>query len=60
MSFRDWMKELDLICYSNYGMSVHDLPDMCFRDAYDDGTSPVEFFHCELGTVDDLSRLILH
>jgi len=44
MSFRDWMKELDLICYSNYGMSIHDLPDMCFRDAYDGGNYRLSSF----------------
>lgn len=60
MSFRDWMKKLDLICYSNYGMSIHELPDMCFRDAYDCGNSPLEFFHNELGTLDDLARCIVN
>ncbi len=59
MSFRDWMKELDLICYSNYGMSIHDLPDMCFRDAYDCDSTPLEFFHNELGTLDDLARCLV-
>ena len=53
------MKEFDLICYSNYGMSIHDLPDMCFRDAFDYGNSPLKFFHDELGTLDDLARCIV-
>lgn len=59
MSFKEWMTELDLICWSNYGMSIHDLPDMCFRDSFDDDLSPLEFFHQELGTVDDLARCMV-
>lgn len=40
MTFLEWMKELDLICYSEYGMSIHDLPDMWFRDSFDSGAMP--------------------
>ena len=58
MSFEKWMKELDLLCWCNYGMSIHDLPDMCFRDAFDEGVSPLQFFHDELGTFDDLARCL--
>lgn len=58
-SFSEWMRELDSLCFGTWGLSISDLPDMCFRDAYDDGVSAVEFFHGELGSVDDLSRLIL-
>ena len=59
MSFEQWMKDLDRICWSNYGLSIYDLPDMCFRDAYDNGQTPVEFFEDELGTLDDLARVLL-
>ncbi|MCE9558042.1 MAG: hypothetical protein K8R88_03755 [Armatimonadetes bacterium] len=58
MSFEEWMKELDLLCWSNYGMSIHDLPDMCFRDAFDGEVTPLQFFHDELGSVDDLAKCL--
>jgi len=58
MTFEQWLQELDLLCWSNYGMSLYDLPDMETRDAFDDGLSPLVFFHDELGTVDDLARTI--
>lgn len=58
MSFEDWLQELDLLCFCNYGMSIHDLPDMETRDAFEDGISPLQFFHDELGTVDDLARVM--
>ncbi len=60
MTFSEWMRELDSLCFGTWGLSISDLPDMSFRDVYDDGISPMEFFHGELGTVDDLSRLILY
>lgn len=48
MSFRDWMREVDRLCLSAFGMSIHDLPDMLFRDAYDSGSSPKQFMDDEL------------
>ncbi len=59
MTFENWLQELDLLCWTNYGMSIHDLPDMETRDAFDDGISPLQFFHDELGTVDDLARVMI-
>ena len=40
MTFDDWMKAVDDACYDRAGCSVYDLPDVCFRDWYDDGVSP--------------------
>ena len=48
MDFKDWMKKLDAICYNRLGLSIHDLQDMCFRDAFDDGVSPEDFFEEEV------------
>lgn len=59
MTFNAWMKELDLLCWSEYGLSIHDLPDMCFRDSFDSGESPLEFFHEKLGTLDDLASCLI-
>lgn len=47
--FEDWMNSLDTIVSMAAGMSVHDLPDMRFRDAYEDGDSPEDFALDNLG-----------
>lgn len=58
MSFSDWMDALDEICQWSFGMSIWDLPDMCFRDAYDDGFSPEEFIESNLPDSASLAELI--
>jgi hypothetical protein len=40
ITFEEWMKKVDVAVESIAGCSVHDLPDFCFRDAYDDGRNP--------------------
>ncbi len=44
ITFDEWMKKLDDLVEGRLGLSIHDLPDMNFRDAYDDGKSPRDFF----------------
>jgi hypothetical protein len=39
ISFEEWMKQVDAHCQSLCGLSVHDLPDVCFADWYEDGVS---------------------
>lgn len=39
-SFEDWMSQVDRIVWQKAGVSVHDLPDVPYRDWYDDGVSP--------------------
>lgn len=58
MSFVQWMHEVDLLCFAWYGMSVRDLPDMNFHDAFNDGLSPEQFMEGELGTLEDLRHLM--
>lgn len=58
-AFSEWIGEIDSICWREFGLSIHDLPDMSFRDAYDDGVSPEEFMKENLADVDDLARVIL-
>lgn len=53
------MGEIDTICWRKFGLSIHDLPDMCFRDAFEDGVSPEEFMSAELDDLNDLARVIL-
>jgi len=42
MTFKQWMKALDDLTWNMVGMSIHDLPDCCYRDWYDDKVSPTE------------------
>ena len=40
-TFEHWMKSVDKIISDKLmGMTSADLPDMCYRDYYDDGMSP--------------------
>ena len=39
-SYEQWMYEVNSACDLACGLSVDDLPDYCFRDAYDSGKSP--------------------
>ena len=42
--FKKWMDELEAYCQASIGISIHDLPDMMFRDSADNGISVEEFF----------------
>ncbi len=59
MTFEVWMNGINSVCETSFGMSIHDLPDMCFRDAYDCGMSPEEFMTENLPDLDALRDLIL-
>ena len=41
MDFKTWMHAVDVAVEHRAGVSVHDLPDCCFRDWYEDDTPPV-------------------
>lgn len=53
------MTEVNDCCLLEFGLSIHDLPDMCFYDAYDSGQSPEEFMAENLPDVEALGSLIL-
>ena len=40
IGFTDWMKAVDDAVYRKQGCSVHDLPDCCYFDWYEDDMSP--------------------
>jgi len=43
MSFEEWMQAVDAAVGSiAFGLSVHDLPDIAFRDLYDSGETAQE------------------
>jgi hypothetical protein len=59
MTFQRWMQEVDDICIIRYLMSVNDLPDMPFYDAFSDGLSPDEFIEQAIPDLNSLAELIL-
>lgn len=58
MTFPQWMIAVDGICLAAYGMSLYDLPDMCYRDSYDDGLTPEEFMAEQLPDAECLRELL--
>lgn len=38
--FKDWYKKADSLCLAQYGLSLADLPDICYRDLFQDGYTP--------------------
>lgn len=59
MTFEQWMDRVDRCCQLDFGMSIHDLPDMCFRDAYDSGLGPEDFMAENLPDVESLAHVVL-
>jgi len=59
MTFDQWMEGVDSVCSLQFGLSIHDLPDMCFRDAFEVGMSPEEFMTENLPDVEALAQVIL-
>ena len=43
-SFSDWMDNLNRLVLERVELRIRDLPDLAFRDAFDAGTSPEEFY----------------
>lgn len=39
MPYSRWMHAVDTVVESKTGLSVHDLPDMAYRDWYEDGVT---------------------
>jgi hypothetical protein len=39
-TFEEWYREVDLEVSALIGLGRDDLPDYCYRDAFDDGRSP--------------------
>lgn len=59
MTFQRWMQEVNEICLGTYLMSIYDLPDMPFFDAYESGQTPDEFFEETIPDMDALAELVL-
>lgn len=44
MSFKTWMKAVDLLVLKSFEPGVYELPDVSARSAHDAGLTPEEFF----------------
>ena len=42
MSYEQFEKECNRLLTNKVGLGIHDLPDACWRDYYDDGLHPLE------------------
>lgn len=59
MTFQRWMQEVNEICLNSFLMSIYDLPDMPFFDAFESGQSPEEFMEEAIPDMDALAELVL-
>ncbi|MBI5706466.1 MAG: hypothetical protein HZC36_05695 [Armatimonadetes bacterium] len=59
MTFQRWMQEVNEICMNSYLMSIYDLPDMPFYDAFESGQTPEEFMSDMIPDIDALAELVL-
>jgi len=58
MTFQIWMQEVDSLCLGGYLMSIYDLPDMNFMDAYEEGQTPEQFMAETIPDLDALGQLV--
>lgn len=59
MTFQRWLQEVNEICLNSYLMSIYDLPDMPFYDAFESGQTPEEFMADMIPDMDALAELVL-
>lgn len=53
MTFEQWMKQVDAVVGNIvFGLSVHDLPDIAFRDLFDSGATAQDAAEEALATAD--------
>lgn len=58
-AFENWMAELDARFCAEYGLSIYDLPDMCYRDWFDAGSTPAEIMDEEFSDLETMRELIM-
>ena len=58
MTFQAWMRDVDDVCMHTFCMSIYDLPDLMFYDAYESGQTPEEFIAETIPDLDALKELV--
>ena len=56
MNYSQWYAALDRLCYSSFGMSHEDMPDLTLiRDLFESGCTPTDAFEicCDAWADDD-------
>ncbi len=46
MTYEQFEKECNRLLTNKVGLGIHDLPDACWRDYFDDGMLPLDALHC--------------
>ena len=59
MTFERWMQEVNELCLCTFIVSIFDLPDMPFFDAFESGQTPEEFMTETIPDMDALAELVL-
>jgi hypothetical protein len=59
LTFQRWMQEVDGLCIGEYLLSIYDLPDMNFYDAYESGQTPEEFMNEAIPDIEALGQLVM-
>ncbi len=44
-AYRAWYRDVSRLCEHHLGIGLSDLPDLLTRDAFDNGTTPEDFFN---------------
>lgn len=59
MNFTQWLGKVDAIVSDKLGLSIHDMRDRNWRDAFDGGLSPEDAIEQELGDMDDMESVMM-
>lgn len=59
MDFDQWLSNVDGIVSAQMGLSIHDMRDRNWRDAFEDSLSPEEAVEQELGNMDDPESVMM-
>ena len=46
MTYEQFEKECNRLLTVKVGLGIHDLPDACWRDYFEDGMLPLDALHC--------------
>lgn len=44
LTFKQWLIEVDKLCLADTGLSIHDLADFLWTDAYENNRSPKQAY----------------
>jgi hypothetical protein len=57
-NYETWIDKVDLLLRCKIGLTHSDIPDQLWRDAYEDGTTPLDAITGFFGDMDDLETFM--